>query len=77
MNLESKCDEYLEHLLDRWRDPLKGVPGDSFARSVYLGSWDAWISIEGMLEHAVMHPIRHRFQLQELIAGTGGASTVD
>ncbi len=25
-------------------------------------------SIDSMLEHAVMHPLRHRFQLEELIA---------
>ena len=27
---------------------------------------------EAMLEHAVMHPIRHRFQLEELMEAQGG-----
>jgi hypothetical protein len=30
------------------------------------------MSCEGMLEHAVMHPIRHRFQLEELLEAQGG-----
>ena len=25
------------------------------------------MTCEGMLEHAVMHPVRHRFQLEELM----------
>jgi hypothetical protein len=29
--------------------------------------------IEQMLEHAVVHPMRHRIQLERLMAGVGGA----
>jgi hypothetical protein len=29
--------------------------------------WGEDMSCEGMLEHAVMHPLRHRFQLEELM----------
>jgi hypothetical protein len=70
--IESRCDQYMEHLLERWLDPLCGVSEDAFAQNFHVESWDAWISIEGMLEHAVMHPIRHQFQLRELIENTHG-----
>ena len=29
--------------------------------------WGSPYSINAMLEHAVMHPIRHRFQLENLL----------
>jgi hypothetical protein len=33
--------------------------------------WGATLSIDGMLEHAVLHPARHRFQLEELLEAQG------
>jgi len=29
------------------------------------------ISLDDLLEHAVMHPLRHGFQLEELLEGRG------
>ena len=35
----------------------------------YPSRWQTRYCIDSMLEHAVMHPIRHAFQLDELIKG--------
>ena len=33
----------------------------------HLSRWKVTYCIDGMLEHAVMHPIRHRVQLEALL----------
>jgi hypothetical protein len=62
------ADGYLEHILERWRDsPLREGPDDRLETPEYPSRWQTRYSIDSMLEHAVMHPIRHTFQLEELI----------
>jgi len=67
--VDQRCDEYLTHLLSRWRDPLRDVPGERFERPEYPSRWGVLYCVDAMLEHAVMHPARHRFQLEELLKG--------
>jgi hypothetical protein len=55
---------WLEHLLERWREPLKGVKQRAFYIPSYPSGWEVQYCIDSMLEHAVMHPLRHRFQLE-------------
>ena len=57
---------YLSHLLARWRMPLRDVPRDAFRKPVPQALTAT--TVEAMLEHAVMHPIRHSFQLRNLLA---------
>ncbi len=64
--IEGKVDDYLEHLLVCWREPLKDVSEQRFSE-VYLSRWEVEYCIDAMMEHAVMHPIRHRFQLDKLM----------
>jgi hypothetical protein len=48
---------------------MSWMPGevlDSFA--LHTSRWGAPMNVEAMFEHAVVHPMRHRFQLEELIA---------
>jgi hypothetical protein len=61
------ADEYMEHVLDRWRSPLREVPDGRLETPEYPSEWKTRYCIDSMLEHAVMHPIRHAFQLGELI----------
>jgi len=63
------ADEYLEHVLERWRAPLREVPNEKLETPEYPTRWQTRYSIDSMLEHAVMHPIRHAFQLEELLKG--------
>lgn len=65
--LEAEADQYLEHVLERWRWPLADVPEDKFGPQAYLSNWGTLYCIDAMLEHAVMHPIRHEFQLNSLL----------
>jgi hypothetical protein len=61
------AESYLEYLIDRWKFPLKDVPPELFENKVYKSNWGVEYSVDAMLEHAVMHPIRHEFQLKKLI----------
>lgn len=65
--VEEVCDEYLDHLLEKWRTPLANVPEEAF-NAVHKSRWNVEMAIESMLEHAVMHPLRHSFQLEELLS---------
>ncbi len=66
--LEKDADKYLEHILERWRLPLADVEEKAYGPESHLSNWGELFSIDSMLEHAVMHPIRHEFQLRELMA---------
>ncbi len=61
------ADDYMEHVLDRWRAPLREVSDDRLETPEYTSQWKTRYCIDSMLEHAVMHPIRHAFQLDELL----------
>jgi hypothetical protein len=67
--IESQANEYLTHLLDKWRLPLAEIAEDRFHSPTYTSRWGVEYCIDAMLEHAVMHPIRHEFQLRNLILG--------
>jgi len=61
------ADDYMEHVLERWRAPLLEVSDERLETPEYPSRWKTRYCIDAMLEHAVMHPIRHAFQLDELI----------
>jgi uncharacterized damage-inducible protein DinB len=64
--IEAEADRFLSHLLARWRMPLAGVEETRFDE-IHVSRWGIQMSIESMLEHAVVHPMRHTFQLEELM----------
>ena len=65
--IEALADNYLEHVIEGWKLPLANVPKDNFINSVYKARWGVEYCIDAMMEHAVMHPIRHEFQLKNLM----------
>src|SRR5258708_18663268 len=63
-----EADDYIEHVLERWQAaPLREVSNEQLETPEYPSRWHTRYCIDSMLEHAVMHPIRHAFQLDELI----------
>ncbi len=60
---------YLKVLAKAWERHMAWMPNkvlDSF--DVHTSRWGAPMTVEAMFEHALAHPMRHRFQLEELIA---------
>ncbi|AZI42191.1 hypothetical protein EHF33_05045 [Deinococcus psychrotolerans] len=66
-NLPTQTDQYLDDLLARWRLPLAAVTDAQMEPDpeLYFAGMPYWV--DAMLEHAVMHPVRHEFQLRELM----------
>jgi hypothetical protein len=69
--IENEAENYLSHLLEKWRLPLSDVPENKFIKTTYESRWGVAYCIDAMLEHAVMHPIRHAYQLNNLIIAQG------
>ena len=65
--IEAKAEAYLKHLLERWQPPLQGLTEERSGEE-FKSRWGSTLTIDSMLEHAVMHPIRHTFQLKELMS---------
>jgi hypothetical protein len=57
----------MEYVLERWRAPLQDVRDEQLETPGFPSPWQTRYAIDAMLEHAVMHPIRHTFQLDELM----------
>ena len=70
--VEQEAERYIEHLLERWRLPLTDVE-QARMEAIHMTRWGEAMSLAGMLEHAVMHPLRHRFQLEELLEAQDNA----
>lgn len=65
--VEAQADAYLEHLLEQWPKRLAEVEEKRFYKPEYASVWKVNYCIDAMLEHAVMHPLKHRFQLREMM----------
>lgn len=65
------AEAYVAHVCARWRTPLAGVDEERFGRPEFASRWGVRYCVDAMLEHAVMHPIRHEFQLRELLSEKG------
>lgn len=69
-DIAHQADAYLEQVVTGWRTPLAGVEEPRFHRPAHLSRWKVEYCVDAMLEHAVMHAVRHEFQLQRLMGGT-------
>ncbi len=65
--IEAEADSYLEHVLERWRLPLVDISDERLDSAPATRAFGRPFQVDMMLEHAVMHPIRHEFQLKELL----------
>ncbi len=65
----AEAASYLEVLARAWARHMAWMTDRTFqSRKVHVSRWGAPMTVEAMLEHAAVHPMRHRFQLEELIA---------
>lgn len=57
----------LETILETWLSPLRDLTEKDADRITAESSWGVVYCIDAMLEHAVMHPMRHRLALEQLL----------
>ena len=63
-----RLDAFMAETLDGWRRHLAPLDNDQLAPKQFLSRWGEPQTIEQMLEHAVVHPMRHRIQLERILA---------
>ncbi len=65
MKIADRSHEFMEHVLDGWRRHLAGFQDSDFLmEDVHESNWGEKFNLEQMLEHAVVHPMSHRIQLE-------------
>ena len=65
--IESRAQQYLEYVLGKWDGPLADVAEQRLSEPIFMWGEREIGCVEAMMEHAVVHPARHRFQLIELM----------
>lgn len=63
-----RAEDFAAHLFERWRAPLAVVEPGTLDGVEAKSRWGPTYSIDAMLEHAVMHPLRHAFQIEAWLA---------
>jgi hypothetical protein len=58
----------MEQVFEAWRKPLTTLTEERAYQPAHTSKWGPPYCIDAMLEHAVMHPVRHTYQLQGLMA---------
>jgi uncharacterized damage-inducible protein DinB len=68
VSIVRKGRPFIDAVLEAWRRELAALEDAELAPATYKSRWRQDYSIEQMLEHAVVHPMRHRMQLERLMA---------
>jgi uncharacterized damage-inducible protein DinB len=72
VSVARKGRAFMNEVLAAWRRHLAMLEDTELAPATYKSRWGEDYNIEQMLEHAVVHPMRHRIQLERLM-GQGGS----
>jgi hypothetical protein len=67
--LAARAGAAIEDILGAWRRHLAHFVDAELTPAVYTSRWGEPFLIEQMLEHAVVHPMRHRLQLERALGG--------
>jgi hypothetical protein len=68
VNIARRGRVFVDEVLAAWRRHLAVLEDAELAPTSYKSRWGEDYNIEQMLEHAVVHPMRHRIQLERLMA---------
>jgi hypothetical protein len=64
-----RLDDFMEETLAGWERHLAGLEDDELGPEMHTSRWGDPYMIDQMLEHAIIHPMRHRIQLERLLEG--------
>lgn len=60
---------FADEVLSAYRRHLAEVTTEELEPQAHRTRWGDLMSVENLLEHAVVHPMRHRLQLERLLEG--------
>lgn len=71
--LGAEAGAYVETLAAAYREHMAWMPNEVLdSPKTYMTRWNLPIAVESMLEHAVVHPMRHRLQIEQWLEGGQG-----
>lgn len=62
-----RASEFSEEVLAAYRRHLSSITTEELEPQVHRTRWGDLMSVENLLEHAVVHPMRHRIQLERIL----------
>ena len=69
VSIARKGRAFVDEVLAAWRHHLAPLEDREMTPATRKSRWGEDYNIEQMLEHAVVHPMRHRIQLERLMSG--------
>ena len=69
--IAARLSEFAQHVLEAYPRHLSRVTDDELDKQVHKTRWGDLMSVEMRLEHAVVHPMRHRIQLERMLESAG------
>ena len=69
VSIARKGRAFVDEVLAAWRRHLALLEDREMTSATRKSRWGEDYNIEQMLEHAVVHPMRHRIQLERLMSG--------
>ena len=69
VSIARKGRAFVDEVLAAWRRHLALLEDREMTSATRKSRWGEDYTIEQMLEHAVVHPMRHRVQLERLMSG--------
>jgi uncharacterized damage-inducible protein DinB len=67
VSVAAKGRPFLDEVLAAWRRHLALLEDRELSPATFKSRWGEDYNVEQMLEHAVVHPMRHRLQLERLM----------
>ena len=67
VSVAAKGRGFLDEVLAAWRRHLGLLEDHELAPTSFKSRWGEDYNVEQMLEHAIVHPMRHRHQLERLM----------
>lgn len=71
--ISTRAPQFLDSVLAAYRSNLAAVTTEELEPQSHRTRWGELMSVEMLLEHAVVHPMRHRIQLERILAGSESA----
>ena len=70
-----RAAEFLDDVLAAYRRHLAEISPEEVEPQIHRTRWGELMSVDNLLEHAVVHPMRHRIQLERILEGSEATST--